>query len=132
MIRGLCAWVGLLIGTIIQVIFSYCSVSKNLCTSLRHRKPHPSHFSAWRAQNERLCVLVRGSRGSGSRFLKSMEQSVRCARSVIRCCSTPLISAARQPREVMIGEMACLYVRPIISHSTLTCLQSIQTRLKLC
>ena len=34
--------------------------------------------------------------------------------------------------EVMTGEMGCLYVRPIISHSTLTCLQSIPTRLKSC
>ena len=77
-------------------------------------------------------MFVRGSRGSGTIFLKSMEQSVRFAPSVIPCFSTPLISAARQPREVMTGEMGCLYVRPIISHSTLTCLQSIPTRLKSC
>src|SRR5262245_53918866 len=79
MIRVLCALVGLRIGTIIQVIFSYCSVSRSLYTSLRHRKPRPSPFSGWIAQNERPCVFVRGSRSSGSRFLKSMEQSVRCS-----------------------------------------------------
>src|SRR5262249_8896699 len=41
------------------------------------------------------------------------------------------LTSARQPTEVTIGEMACLYVRPIISHSTLTCLQSIPTRVPL-
>ena len=44
MIRALCAWVGLPIGTIIQVIFLSCSVSRNLCTSHRHRKPRPLRF----------------------------------------------------------------------------------------
>src|SRR6516162_7329610 len=60
---------------------------------------------AWKAKNERPCVFVRGSRGSASKFLKNMDQNVRCARSATRCCSTRLICAARRTREVMIGAL---------------------------
>src|SRR5262245_35925076 len=94
MTRGVCAWVGLPIGTTIQVTFSSCSVNGDLCTSRRHRKPRLSHFSVRRAQNERLCVFVRGSRGSASKFLKSMDQNVRHARSAF--AAAPRGSSVRQ------------------------------------